>query len=152
MFHVALWEPEIPPNTGNVARLCAATRTTLWIVGQPSFRMDEKSIKRAGLDYWPFVRINHLGSLENLESAFQENRLWCFTVKASKIYTEASFQPGDCLLFGPESRGLPREFLARHADESLIIPMSQPNVRSLNLSTSAGIGLFEALRQNGFPS
>jgi len=151
MFHIALWEPEIPPNTGNIARLCAATRNTLWIVGRAGFRMDDKTIKRAGLDYWPFVKIQFLDTLEQLETEFASHRLWCFTVKSSKIYTTATFQPGDCLLFGPESRGLPREFLAKHADESLVIPMSQPAVRSLNLSTSVGIALYEALRQNGFP-
>ncbi|MCY2943271.1 MAG: tRNA (cytidine(34)-2'-O)-methyltransferase [Planctomycetota bacterium] len=151
MLHVALWEPEIPPNTGNVARLCAASRTVLWIVGQPGFRMDDKAVKRAGLDYWPYVTIKTLQNLDQLEQLFPNGKLKPFSVRGTHIYSQVQFQDGDCLLYGPESRGLPPTFLARHVENSLRIPMVCPEVRSINLSTTVGIGLYEALRQLNFP-
>jgi tRNA (cytidine/uridine-2'-O-)-methyltransferase len=151
MLNVALWEPEIPPNTGNVARLCAASRTALWIVGRPNFQMDDKAVKRAGLDYWPYVNLNFLHSLEQLEKMFPVGKLRPFSVRGSNTYSQVQYKDGDCLLFGPESRGLPPEFLARHTEFTLKIPMVCPEVRSINLSTSVGIGLYEALRQLDFP-
>jgi len=113
--------------------------------------MDDKAVKRAGLDYWPYVNLNFLHSLEQLEEMFPVGNLRPFSVRGSNTYTQVQYQDGDCLLFGPESRGLPPEFLARHSKYSLKIPIVCPEVRSINLSTSVGIGLYEALRQLNFP-
>lgn len=113
--------------------------------------MDDKAVKRAGLDYWPYVNIKTLHSLEDLEGIFPMGRLRPFSVRGSSLYTNVRYQDGDCLLFGPESRGLPAEFLARHSEFTLRVPMVCPEVRSINLSTTVGIGLYEALRQLDFP-
>lgn len=150
MLHVALVEPEIPPNTGNIARLCAATFTDLHIVGVTGFRLDEKAVRRAGLDYWDEVNISRHIELENLYDALPRSRFIYFTTKAEKIYTDFQFQSGDCLVFGRETRGLPEDLLQANNERCLTIPMPNQNVRSLNLATSVGIVLFEALRQTGF--
>lgn len=151
MLHIALYEPEIPPNTGNIARLCAATRTGLHIVGPTGFRMDDRTLKRAGLDYWEHVELyRHIG-LTDLYDALPDSRFLYLTTKSSRPYTDWQYSDGDCLVFGPETRGLPEAVLAANTDRSLTIPMPNPNVRSLNLSTSVGIVLYEALRQLGFP-
>jgi tRNA (cytidine/uridine-2'-O-)-methyltransferase len=148
LLHVALWEPEIPPNTGNVARLCAATGTPLHLVGRLGFRLDERSLRRAGLDYWPAVEAHRYESLEQLEQRFAHaGRILCFSAHAAMPYTEMQYHAGDCLLFGPESRGLPDEVLHRHAGRTLRIPMPGGAVRSLNLATAVGISLYEGLRQ-----
>ena len=147
MLHVALYEPEIPPNTGNIARLCAATRTRLHIVGPPGFRMDDRAVKRAGLDYWDEVDLRTHIDLERLHAALDRSRFIYFSTKASASYTEWSFRDEDCLVFGPETRGLPDEILEAHGDSCLRIPMANPAVRSLNLATSVGIALYEAIRQ-----
>ena len=148
LLHVALWEPEIPPNTGNVARLCAATGTPLHLVGRLGFRLDERSLRRAGLDYWHAVEAHRYESLAELEQHLAgAGRLLCFSARAAMPYTEMQFEPGDCLLFGPESRGLPDEVLERHAGHTLRIPMPGGAVRSLNLATAVGIVLYEELRQ-----
>src|SRR5262249_48814716 len=107
MFHVALWEPEIPPNTGNVARLCAATGTELHLIGPLGFRLDDRSLRRAGLDYWPDVPLHRHASLPEFEAAFAGQRIFCFSAHASRLYTQVEYQLGDCLLFGGESHGLP---------------------------------------------
>ena len=147
MLHVALVEPEIPPNTGNIARLCAATRTPLHIVGAPGFRMDDRTLKRAGLDYWNEVELHRHLDLPRLWSALPESRFVYLTTKAGRAYYDWEFRSGDCLVFGRETRGLPEELLAANPDRCLTIPMPNPNVRSLNLANSVGIVLYEALRQ-----
>ena len=151
MPSVALVEPEIPPNTGNVARLCAATNTPLHIVGVTGFRMDDRALRRAGLDYWPEVKLNRHRDLEALCQSLPQARFVYLTTKADRLYTDWNFQPDDCLVFGRETRGLPEELLHANWDRCLKIPILNPNVRSLNLATSVGIVLFEALRQLGNP-
>jgi len=147
MLHVALLEPEIPPNTGNIARLCAATGTVLHLVGRLGFRLDEPSLRRAGLDYWPAVEVKRYASITDLETVCRESRIFCFSAHSSRRYTSVAFQDGDCLLFGNESAGLPAGVLQRHAERCLTIPMPGSQVRSLNLSTAVGIAVYEALRQ-----
>jgi tRNA (cytidine/uridine-2'-O-)-methyltransferase len=149
MFHVALVEPEIPPNTGNVARLCAATRTPLHVVGPAGFRLDDRAVRRAGLDYWPEVELRRHRDLEALRAALPASRFLYLTTKAENSYAEWAFAPGDCLVFGPETRGLPDELLRANRENCLVIPMPNPKVRSLNLATSVAVGLYEALRQAG---
>lgn len=152
MFHVALVEPEIPPNTGNIARLCAATFTELHIVGVTGFRMDDRTLKRAGLDYWEHVRLHRHVDLEALYESLPDSRFLYFTTKAIHSYADFKYADNDCLIFGPETRGLSKSILESNSDRCLTIPMSNPNVRSLNLSTSVGIVLYEALRQAGLKS
>lgn len=147
MFHIALVEPEIPPNTGNIARLCAATFTDLHIVGVTGFRMDDRTLKRAGLDYWDEVKLHRHIDLEDLYKALPDSRFLYFTTKTDKIYSDFAFAEDDCLIFGRETRGLPEDLLKANWDNCLTIPMPNENVRSLNLATSVGIVLYEALRQ-----
>lgn len=150
MLHIALVEPEIPPNTGNIARLCAATFTNLHIVGAAGFRLDEKAVKRAGLDYWDEVKIQRHVDLETLYEALPGSRFLYFTTKSERSYTDWQYRDEDCLIFGRETRGLPEDLLKANWERCLTIPMPNKNVRSLNLATSAGIVLYEALRQVGF--
>lgn len=147
MFNVVLVEPEIPPNTGNIARLCAATNTRLHIVGVTGFRMDDRTLMRAGLDYWGEVTLDRHLDLEALYSAFPEGRFVYLTTKSVRPYTDWQFEDGDFLVFGPETRGLPAKLLAANCENSLTIPMTNSKVRSLNLATSVGIVLLEAIRQ-----
>jgi tRNA (cytidine/uridine-2'-O-)-methyltransferase len=147
MFHVALWEPEIPPNTGNIARLCAATGAELHLIGQLGFRLDDRSLRRAGLDYWSAVTLHRHASLQEFEAAFADRRIFCFSARAALPYTDAAYRPGDGLLFGGESFGLPPDVVARYAGRACRIPMPAGKVRSLNLATAVGIVLYEALRQ-----
>jgi tRNA (cytidine/uridine-2'-O-)-methyltransferase len=149
MLHVALLEPEIPPNTGNIARLCAATNTELHVVGVTGFRMDDRTLKRSGLDYWEHVRLDRHMDLEHLYIALPNSRFIYLTTKARRPYTDWAFQDDDCLVFGRETRGLPEDILDANAERCLTIPMPNENVRSLNLATSVGIVLYEALRQIG---
>lgn len=146
-MHVALYEPEIPPNTGNIARLCAATNTPLHIVGVTGFRMDDRTLKRSGLDYWQFVELHRHLDLNELKASLPASRFLYLSTKASTDYVECAFRETDCLVFGPETRGLPESILLENSATCLKIPMSNPNVRSLNLATSVGIVLFEAIRQ-----
>jgi tRNA (cytidine/uridine-2'-O-)-methyltransferase len=146
VLHVALWEPEIPPNTGNVARLCAATGTRLHLVGRLGFRLDDKALQRAGLDYWPAVDLARHVTLEEFEAGFT-GRIWCVETPGEVPYTRAAFADGDCLLFGAESKGLPAGVRERYAGRLLGIPMPTGKVRSLNLATAVGVVLYEALRQ-----
>ena len=148
-FHICLVEPEIPPNTGNIARLCAATYTDLHIVGVTGFRLDEKAVRRAGLDYWSEVKIHRHIDLEELYRALPDSRFLYFTTKTKRNYTDWEYQKNDCLVFGPETRGLSGEVLEANRERCLTIPMPNPNVRSLNLATSVGIVVYEALRQIG---
>ena len=152
MFHVCLIEPEIPPNTGNIARLCAATFTDLHIVGVTGFRMDDVTLKRAGLDYWNDVKLHRHIELDDLYNALPASRFLYFTTKSDKLYTEWEFQDGDCLIFGRETRGLPEDLLKANWERALTIPMPNENIRSLNLANSVGIVLYEALRQINFQS
>jgi len=147
MFHIALWEPEIPPNTGNVARLCAATGAVLHLVGRLGFRTDDRSLKRAGLDYWDAVEVRFHATFAELEADVGADHIWCVETPASLPYTRAVFQAGDCLVFGSESKGLPETVRQRYAARTIGIPMPAGKVRSLNLATAAGIVLYEALRQ-----
>jgi tRNA (cytidine/uridine-2'-O-)-methyltransferase len=149
MLSVALVEPEIPPNTGNVARLCAANNVPLHIVGVTGFRMDDRAVRRAGLDYWPEVQLSRHPNLDALTQALPDARFVYLTTKADRIYTDWAFQPDDCLVFGRETCGLPEELLRQNWDNCLRIPISNPKVRSLNLATAVGIVLYEALRQLG---
>ena len=149
MINVALVEPEIPPNTGNVARLCAATYVPLHIVGVTGFRMDDRAVRRAGLDYWPEVTLKRHRNLDALYDALPSARFVYLTTKADRLYTDWQFQPDDCLVFGRETRGLPEDLLKANWENCVKIPMPNPNVRSLNLATAVGIVLFEALRQTG---
>jgi tRNA (cytidine/uridine-2'-O-)-methyltransferase len=148
-FNIVLIEPEIPPNTGNIARLCAATGSSLHLVGRLGFSTDDRYLKRAGLDYWEFVDLHYWQNLDELKARFPGARFLYLSTKAAHSYLEMRFLPGDFIVFGKETRGLPEELLAANPDTSLAIPMPAGKVRSLNLSTSAGIVLYEALRQNG---
>ena len=149
MINVALVEPEIPPNTGNIARLCAATDVPLHIVGVTGFRMDDRALRRAGLDYWPEVKLARHRDLESLYQSLPDARFVYLTTRAERFYLDWTFHDDDCLVFGPETRGLPEKLLHANRDHCLKIPMPNPNVRSLNLATAVGIVLFEALRQTG---
>lgn len=148
-FHIVLIEPEIPPNTGNIARLCGATGTVLHLVGKLGFSLDDRYLKRAGLDYWEVIDVRHWENLEALEKAFPHGRWWYTSKKAERSFVAADYQPGDLLVFGKETAGLPEALLARHPERCIRIPIFSPRVRSLNLSTAAGIVLYEALRQTG---
>jgi tRNA (cytidine/uridine-2'-O-)-methyltransferase len=150
MINVALVEPEIPPNTGNVARLCAATNVPLHIVGVTGFRLDDRAVRRAGLDYWPQVILKRHPNLEALYRSLPQARFVYLTTKADRDYHDWSFAPDDCLVFGRETRGLPEDLLHANWESCLKIPMLNPKVRSLNLATAVGIVLFEALRQTGY--
>jgi tRNA (cytidine/uridine-2'-O-)-methyltransferase len=147
MINVALVEPEIPPNTGNIARLCAATGAPLHIIGATGFRMDDRSLKRAGLDYWSHVTLERHFDFESFESSNTKLRLVLLTTKAEKSYLDWNFEPDDCIVFGRETKGLPDELLEKYPGSCVRIPMPSGNVRSLNLATSVGIVLYEALRQ-----
>ncbi len=147
LIHVALFEPEIHPNAGNIARLCAANGLPLHLVGNLGFRIDDRSVRRAGLDYWPHVDIRREADLQELEAALPESRLFYFSAHADMLYTDIEYKEGDCLVFGPESRGLPAELLQGNRDRTVTIPMQTSHVRSLNLATAVGIAVYEALRQ-----
>lgn len=147
-LNIVLVEPEIPPNTGSVARLCGATNTVLHLVHPLGFSTDDKQLKRAGLDYWPQVRIQNWPNLAAFLAAQQESRLFFFTTKVERPYWQATFNSGDFLIFGRETKGLPEELLTRHRDRCYTIPMTNPHIRSLNVAMSAGIVLYEALRQH----
>ncbi|MEI6205904.1 MAG: tRNA (cytidine(34)-2'-O)-methyltransferase [Desulfuromonadales bacterium] len=148
-FNIVLIEPEIPPNTGNIARLCAATGALLHLVGPLGFSMDDRYLKRAGLDYWEFVVLRQWPDLAALHSSAPAGRFFYLSTKVTRSYLEAGFKPGDYIVFGKETRGLPEELLRANPERSITIPMPAEKVRSLNLSTSVGIVLYEALRQTG---
>ena len=147
MFHVVLYEPEIPSNTGNVGRLCVALGATLHVVGRAGFHLDDRAVRRAGLDYWQDVQLERHVDLQTFEAAHPADRLFCFSAHASESYWSVEYQPGDALVFGSESRGLPPEVLARHAARTFVIPIPTGKVRSLNLSNAVAVVLYEALRQ-----
>lgn len=147
-FHIVLVEPEIPPNTGNIARLCGATKSVLHLVGKLGFSTDDRYLKRAGLDYWSEVEVRYWSDLGTLRAAFPSGRFVYTSKKAGKTYTSMAFRPGDFIVFGKETQGLPDELIMANPETSVRIPIFG-NVRSLNLSTAAGIVLYEALRQTG---
>ena len=146
MFNVVLIEPEIPPNTGNIGRLCLATGATLHLVKPLGFSIDDRALMRAGLDYWKEVDVRLWDSFEDLQRAQQPDvRLFFLTTKSDRAYYDVGFQPGDFLVFGRETKGLPEALLAAHGEQLLTIPMQ--GTRSLNLATAVAIVLFEAMRQ-----
>ena len=151
MLNIVLVEPEIPQNCGNIARTCAATGSVLHLVRPLGFDISEKAVRRAGLDYWNLVDVR---DYENLEDFFRRNtvrEMWCLSTKAPRCYAEAEYHDGCFLFFGKETRGLPEDFLEAHRNSCVRIPM-RPEARSLNLSNSVAITVYEALRQISFPS
>jgi tRNA (cytidine/uridine-2'-O-)-methyltransferase len=147
-MNVVLVEPEIPPNTGNVARLCAATQATLHLVGPLGFRLDDKTLKRAGMDYWEHVTWKYWDSLDALRSeAPKDARFYYVTTKSKRPYTQPRYQWGDYLVFGRETAGLPKSLLDANPGTTITIPMFHPQARSLNLATAVAIVLYEAVRQ-----
>lgn len=150
-LNIVLVEPEIPQNTGNIARSCVLTRSTLHLVKPLGFSIDDKHLKRAGLDYWQYLDMRVYENLEELYAKYPDSRYFYSTTKAQKIYTSISFKDGDFLVFGKETAGLPRELIERNMEYCIRIPMVKESLRSLNLSNSVNIIMFEALRQMGFP-
>ncbi len=151
-LHIVFVEPEIPPNTGNIARTCAATDTVLHLVEPLGFSIDEKAVKRAGLDYWKFVKLEVHKSLDAFMEKYGDHNFYLATTKGGQIYADVSFKDEDMILFGKETAGLPKDFIEAHKEKAIRIPMSaDTRLRSFNLSNCANIILFEALRQLGFP-
>jgi len=150
-LHVVLVEPEIPPNTGNVARLCAATGCALHLVEPLGFRIDDRELKRAGLDYWDALGVVVHPSLDALCEAFPPSRMWLLSTRAAATYAQAAFAYGDVLVFGKETAGLPQALLDAHPERALRIPMRAGAVRSINLSTAVGVVTYTALAGLGFP-
>lgn len=150
MTRIVLVEPQIPPNTGNIARTCAATKTELHLVAPLGFEISDRYLKRAGLDYWPYVNLHYHENFKGFQAAQQQvgGRLIGFSVRGLCSYVEWEFEPEDWLLFGSETQGLSSQVL-ESCDATVYIPMGEPRVRSLNLSVSVSVGLFEALRQSG---
>ena len=145
-LNIVLFEPEIPQNTGNIARLCACLGAKLYLVGRLGFNLSDKYLKRAGLDYWDKLEIEHINTLEELKEQNLNSNFYYFTTKTDKVYSKAKFIQGDFLVFGPETRGIPEDILNNNADFCLTIPMKK-NTRSLNLSNSVAIAAYEAFRQ-----
>ncbi len=152
MFNVVLIEPQIPQNTGNIARLCAATDMQLTIVGQPGFKMTDRYLKRAGLDYWEFVRIQQIPDVDTYLAQLDASRTYLLTTKVDRPYSHLIPHPGDSFLFGREDAGLPEWLFATHPQVCATIPMPNPKVRSLNLATSVGIVMYHMLAQFDFGS
>lgn len=148
-FNIVLVEPEIPQNTGNIARTCAATGTRLHLVRPLGFSVDDRYLKRAGLDYWDSVEISYYDSFEELKNKYPDSNFYYATTKAVNSYSDIQFRDGDFLVFGKETAGLPEELLKKNKESCIRIPMRE-TIRSLNLSNSVSIVLYEALRQNSF--
>ena len=152
LLHVVLYQPEIPPNTGNIGRSCVAVGAKLWLIKPLGFQINEKELRRAGLDYWPHLEWEAAENWDELAAKLAaplaEGRAWFFTKHATQPYTSASYQPGDLLVFGSESSGLPRDLVAQYPEQLLRVPMREP-VRSLNLSATAAVAMYEAVRQFG---
>ena len=149
-MHIVLHQPEIPANTGNIGRTCVATGTSLHLIEPLGFRLNEKEIKRAGMDYWQQLDVTRYLNFEEFKNTHPGAKIWMATTKAKRIYTGGGFGPDDFLMFGKESAGIPEEILVEYQETAIRIPML-PSIRSLNLSNSVAIVLYEALRQNGFP-
>lgn len=150
-MHIVLHQPEIPANTGNIGRTCVATGTSLHLIEPLGFRLDEKSIKRSGMDYWEHLDVTRYINYDEFKAKHPGVKIWYATTKAKKSYTDVSFGEDDFIMFGKESAGIPEEILVENEETCIRIPML-PEIRSLNLSNSVAIVLYEALRQNGFAS
>ena len=148
-MHIVLHQPEIPGNTGNIGRTCVATGTSLHLIEPLGFRLDEKSLKRAGMDYWSQLDVHRYMNFQEFKDRNPGAKIWMATTKARRMYTEVSYGPNDYIMFGKESAGIPEEILVENEETCIRIPML-PTIRSLNLSNSAAIILYEALRQTGF--
>lgn len=150
-FNIVLVEPEIPQNTGNIARTCAATGSVLHLVKPLGFSVEDKYLKRAGLDYWHLVDIRYYDSFQQLREMYQDATFYYATTKGTRLYTHVEYRDGDFLVFGKETAGLPKELLEKNWENCIRIPMvKEVSARSLNLSNSVAIILYEALRQQGF--
>lgn len=149
MFNIVLYEPEIPANTGNIGRTCAATDTRLHLIEPLGFRLDEKSLKRAGMDYWKDLDVTTYIDYQDFLEKNPDAKIYMATTKAPNVYTQVQYEPDCYLMFGKESGGIPEEILVKHKENSVRIPMAG-DTRSLNLGNSVAIVLYEALRQNGF--
>lgn len=147
-FNIVLYEPEIPQNTGNIVRLCACTGANLYLVGKLGFSLSDKYLKRAGLDYWDSANIKQYDNIKDLWNDFPDSRFFYLTTKSKQLYTNFEFMDGDFFVFGPETRGLPEDLLREKSDTAITIPMADDQ-RSLNLSNSVAIVVYEAIRQNG---
>ena len=150
-MNIILHQPEIPANTGNIGRTCVATGTSLHLIEPLGFRLNEKEIKRAGMDYWEHLDVHRYVNFEQFKQAHPNAKIWMATTKAKHTYTDVSFGPEDFIMFGKESAGIPEEILVENEETCIRIPML-PQIRSLNLSNSVAIVLYEALRQQGFES
>ena len=148
-LNIVLYEPEIPQNTGNIVRLAACTNSNVYLIGKLGFSIDSRHLKRAGLDYWDSVNIERVENLEKLKEEYPNATFYYLTTKTQNLYTDAKFKDGDFLVFGPESRGLPEDLIFSKDANSITIPM-QNGQRSLNLSNSVAIVVYEALRQIGY--
>ncbi len=148
-MHIILHQPEIPGNTGNIGRTCVATGTPLHLIEPLGFRLDEKSIRRSGMDYWERLDVSRYINFTEFQEKHPGVKIWMATTKAKRMYTEVSYGPDDYIMFGKESAGIPEEILVEHEDSCIRIPML-PAIRSLNLSNSVAIVLYEALLQQGF--
>ncbi len=149
-LHIVLYEPEIPQNTGNIGRTCVALNAKLWLVRPLGFRLDAKHVRRAGLDYWQHLDYELVDSWDDIPLSLPEDRMWLFTKKATKLYTDVAYQPNDVLVFGAETRGLPDSLLSQYADQRVRIPIGS-QVRSLNLSNAVAVAAYEVVRQWGSP-
>ena len=149
MLNIVLFEPEIPQNTGNIGRTCVATNTRLHLIEPLGFRLDEKSLRRAGMDYWKDLDVTTYRDFEDFMSKNPDAKIYMATTKAPNVYSEVSYEPDCYIMFGKESAGIPEEILVHHKEDSIRIPMVG-DIRSLNLSNSVSIVLYEALRQNNF--
>ena len=150
MLNIVLIEPQIPPNTGTIGRLCAANDWHLHLVEPLGFSLDDKHLKRSGLDYWPFVKYSLIKNLKTLEAMIVNETYWVFSTKGKEPYTSINYQKNDWLIFGNEPKGFPDGFLDKHSKALHTIPMKNPNIRSLNLANAVSIVSYEATRQLGF--
>lgn len=148
-MHIILHQPEIPANTGNIGRTCVASGTSLHLIEPLGFRLNEKDIKRAGMDYWEHLQVQRYMNFEEFKKTYPDAKIWMATTKAKLTYTDVNYGPDDFIMFGKESAGIPEEILVDHADTCIRIPMLS-KIRSLNLSNSVAIVLYEALRQQNF--
>lgn len=150
-MHIILHQPEIPSNTGNIGRTCVATGTDLHLIEPLGFRLDEKAVKRSGMDYWPNLNVTRYINFQEFQEKHPGVKIWMATTKAKKVYSDITFGPDDYIMFGKESAGIPEEILVEHEEDCIRIPMMN-EIRSLNLANSVAIVLYEALRQNDFKS
>ncbi len=150
MFHVVLYQPEIPPNTGNIIRLCANTGSALHLIHPLGFEIDDRKLRRAGLDYREFASLSEHVSLQDFQETVKPARLWGISTRGTRVYSTINYQPGDAFLFGPETRGLPTEILDELGPDAVLRLPMMSHSRSLNLSNTAAVVVYEAWRQQGF--